>query len=235
MSDETEEKPWYSGGLAFECTRCGHCCTGDPGFVWVTEEELAAIAKFLGGPFEKYGTSTPGNLAAGSTLRETSQRRLRFLRPPEGLHDLPGPPAAVPHVAVLGEQRRDPRGLGADLRRLPRVGDGRGDPGRGDHAAAEGHQDVKPCRGREDVTVRGRSSRLGRTSSGTWGSIMLPLRTRLTGCLAWPWRLVFALCRPARRRSRPADSNDSGPPAGYSGSKDGRRVDRNWECRVSDR
>ncbi len=41
---------WYAGGLAFECTRCGKCCTGEPGYVWVTDEELAAIARFLGQP-----------------------------------------------------------------------------------------------------------------------------------------------------------------------------------------
>src|SRR5207248_8895996 len=35
--------PWYQDGLAFTCTRCGKCCTGEPGFVWVTDDELAAI------------------------------------------------------------------------------------------------------------------------------------------------------------------------------------------------
>ena len=28
-------EPWYRDGLRFECTRCGHCCTGAPGYVWV--------------------------------------------------------------------------------------------------------------------------------------------------------------------------------------------------------
>jgi Fe-S-cluster containining protein len=47
---QADEAPWYADGLAFECTRCGKCCTGEPGYVWVTDEELAAIAKFLGRP-----------------------------------------------------------------------------------------------------------------------------------------------------------------------------------------
>lgn len=42
--------PWYADGLAFECTRCGKCCTGEPGYVWVTDRELEAIAGFLGQP-----------------------------------------------------------------------------------------------------------------------------------------------------------------------------------------
>lgn len=37
-------EPWYQDGLAFSCTRCGHCCTGEPGFVWVNDDEIAAIA-----------------------------------------------------------------------------------------------------------------------------------------------------------------------------------------------
>jgi Fe-S-cluster containining protein len=41
-------EPWYRDGLRFECTRCGNCCTGPPGFVWVNAEEVAAIAEFRG-------------------------------------------------------------------------------------------------------------------------------------------------------------------------------------------
>jgi len=45
-------KPWYRDGLRFQCTRCGNCCTGAPGFVWVNEDEIAAIAKFRGEEIE---------------------------------------------------------------------------------------------------------------------------------------------------------------------------------------
>jgi Fe-S-cluster containining protein len=40
------EKPWYQDGLRFRCTRCGNCCTGAPGYVWVEPEEIEAIAEF---------------------------------------------------------------------------------------------------------------------------------------------------------------------------------------------
>ena len=40
------EDPWYQDGLRFRCTRCGNCCTGAPGFVWVEPEEIDAIAEF---------------------------------------------------------------------------------------------------------------------------------------------------------------------------------------------
>lgn len=42
------EEPWYSEGLRFQCQRCGKCCRGDPGYVWVEKDEARAAAEFLG-------------------------------------------------------------------------------------------------------------------------------------------------------------------------------------------
>ena len=39
---------WYADGLRFECTQCGNCCTGDPGYVWLSESEQKQIAGALG-------------------------------------------------------------------------------------------------------------------------------------------------------------------------------------------
>lgn len=60
VSDPTEsehevpadEKPpgaseWYSAGLKFHCTQCGNCCTGTPGYVWLSTQEMIEIAEFL--------------------------------------------------------------------------------------------------------------------------------------------------------------------------------------------
>ncbi len=49
------EDPWYRDGLAFECTRCGACCTGAPGYVWVEDDEIAALAEFRGETVEAFG------------------------------------------------------------------------------------------------------------------------------------------------------------------------------------
>ncbi|MHC4442472.1 MAG: YkgJ family cysteine cluster protein [Planctomycetota bacterium] len=38
---------WYQGGLRFSCRECGNCCTGEPGYVWVTRDEIRSIAKYL--------------------------------------------------------------------------------------------------------------------------------------------------------------------------------------------
>lgn len=38
-------QPWYHEGLRFECIPgCGRCCTGAPGYVWVTQEEIQSLA-----------------------------------------------------------------------------------------------------------------------------------------------------------------------------------------------
>lgn len=39
--------PWYKDGLRFKCTGCGKCCTGGPGVVWITEEEMIVMAELL--------------------------------------------------------------------------------------------------------------------------------------------------------------------------------------------
>lgn len=38
---------WYRDGIRFECTECGGCCTGSPGYVWVSEQEIEKMAAFL--------------------------------------------------------------------------------------------------------------------------------------------------------------------------------------------
>ena len=43
-------EPWYHEGLRFECSQCGDCCTGAPGFVWVNAEEITALAAAVGEP-----------------------------------------------------------------------------------------------------------------------------------------------------------------------------------------
>lgn len=44
----SKAEPWFKAGLRFKCTGCGQCCTGAPGFVWLEEAEVLAIAAHLG-------------------------------------------------------------------------------------------------------------------------------------------------------------------------------------------
>src|SRR5215212_569654 len=39
--------PWYADGLSFTCTQCGNCCTGGPGYVWISDVEIQRLADYL--------------------------------------------------------------------------------------------------------------------------------------------------------------------------------------------
>lgn len=43
------------GGLSFACTRCGACCTGEPGYVWVAAAEIRALAARVGLAPDEFG------------------------------------------------------------------------------------------------------------------------------------------------------------------------------------
>ena len=45
--DTAQSAPWYQDGLRFECTQCGDCCTGAPGYVWINKQEIEALAERL--------------------------------------------------------------------------------------------------------------------------------------------------------------------------------------------
>lgn len=40
--------PWFKDGLSFTCTQCGNCCTGGPGYVWISDIEIDRLAAYLG-------------------------------------------------------------------------------------------------------------------------------------------------------------------------------------------
>jgi uncharacterized protein len=37
-------KPWFDDGLRFKCTGCGKCCTGSPGYVFLSHADLARLS-----------------------------------------------------------------------------------------------------------------------------------------------------------------------------------------------
>ena len=59
--------PWYAAGLRFSCRRCGACCTGAPGYVWLQTEDVATIAARLGmdaaGFLSRYTRRVDGELS----------------------------------------------------------------------------------------------------------------------------------------------------------------------------
>jgi Fe-S-cluster containining protein len=66
---------WYSGGLRFGCRRCGACCTGAPGFVWLEAADAAAIASRLGVETADFLASHTRRVFGKLSLREEEDGR----------------------------------------------------------------------------------------------------------------------------------------------------------------
>lgn len=64
------KEPWFKDGLRFECTGCGDCCTGAPGYVWVNQEEIDALAAKIGVPVEEFERKYVRRVGVRRTLVE---------------------------------------------------------------------------------------------------------------------------------------------------------------------
>ena len=85
MSLFPRKPPWYVAGLAFECRQCGQCCAGpEEGYVWVSDEEIVAIARFLGLTADQVRQQYLQRVSGRYTMIETPGRRdCVFLKPAE--------------------------------------------------------------------------------------------------------------------------------------------------------
>ncbi len=70
---------WYAGGLQFECTQCGNCCSGQPGYVWLTLDDMDRIAAFLNIPFDQFTRTSVRRIGSRYSLTETANYDCTFL------------------------------------------------------------------------------------------------------------------------------------------------------------
>ncbi len=64
------KQPWYKDGLQFTCTQCGDCCSGAPGFVWIDEDELQALAKSMDMEVELFRDQFTRRIGPRTSLKE---------------------------------------------------------------------------------------------------------------------------------------------------------------------
>ncbi|PAY18618.1 hypothetical protein CKO51_15610 [Rhodopirellula sp. SM50] len=64
------QRPWYHEGLRFECTQCGACCSGDPGYVWVEQNEIDAMADAMNLSVDEFESQFVRRVGAQKSLRE---------------------------------------------------------------------------------------------------------------------------------------------------------------------
>lgn len=78
------DAPWYAAGLRFTCRRCGACCTGEPGHVWLGPGEAEALATRLGMTVEAFRERYARLVYGLSSLREEEDGRCVLFEPGTG-------------------------------------------------------------------------------------------------------------------------------------------------------
>jgi len=78
MPKETEQ-PWYKDGLKFQCTGCGDCCTGAPGYVWVNKQDIDAMSEVTGLPTAEFEAKYVRTVGVRKSLIELANYDCVFL------------------------------------------------------------------------------------------------------------------------------------------------------------
>ncbi|MFY9397367.1 MAG: YkgJ family cysteine cluster protein [Desulfomonilia bacterium] len=69
---------FFDHGIRFECQRCGACCNGDPGVVYVDDREITEIAGFVDIPRDVFIERCLYLLKTSHAIRETHDGRCIF-------------------------------------------------------------------------------------------------------------------------------------------------------------
>lgn len=76
---ELKDRPYFfDEGLRFACRQCGACCTGEPGIIFVREDEIDPICAFLGLDREIFLSRCCHPWQDGYTIREAEEGRCLF-------------------------------------------------------------------------------------------------------------------------------------------------------------
>jgi Fe-S-cluster containining protein len=78
---ESQRKPWYHQGLQFECSQCGDCCSGEPGFVWVSDDEIEKMATLMAMDVDRFERQFVRQVGARKSLIEYPDGDCIFLDP----------------------------------------------------------------------------------------------------------------------------------------------------------
>ena len=115
---------FFSNGLRFECTRCGACCTGEPGVIRATDAEIAAIAAYLEMPLEDVRSRYVRMDAEGSGIGEREDGACVFWTE-RGCAVYPARPLQCRLYPFWFRLLRNPDAWEAESKRCPGIGRGR--------------------------------------------------------------------------------------------------------------
>lgn len=75
----SDDQPWYRDGLKFTCSGCGDCCSGSPGYVWVSADEIKVMADAIGHTVEDFEQIYVRKIGIRKTLKELPNYDCVFL------------------------------------------------------------------------------------------------------------------------------------------------------------
>lgn len=83
---KANKRPWYAGGLHFECVGCGNCCAGPAeGYIWITKPEIELLAKEMGLIAEEVQSKFLRRIGMRSSIKEDPKTKdCIFLTPAQG-------------------------------------------------------------------------------------------------------------------------------------------------------
>jgi len=61
---------WFARGIRFQCQLCGKCCRGEPGYVWLSAEEITRMAQHLTMPRDQFAREYVRRVDVGLSLKE---------------------------------------------------------------------------------------------------------------------------------------------------------------------
>jgi uncharacterized protein len=125
MSSCDEASPWYRDGLSFTCTRCGHCCTGTPGYVWVGDDEIAQLATARGMTIKEFMKTFVRRVGGRYSLIEKPGGDCIFWDRKEGCTVYPARPVQCRTWPFWPENIESPEAWAESTRTCPGSGQGR--------------------------------------------------------------------------------------------------------------
>lgn len=64
------EDSWIKNGLRFQCNQCGKCCRGEPGVVWIVNNDILNISAYLKMTVEEFSKNYLRNISSRFSLIE---------------------------------------------------------------------------------------------------------------------------------------------------------------------
>jgi len=120
-----DNRTWFDSGLRFECRRCGTCCRGRPGYVWISDSEIMGVVGYLQMQLDSFGRQYLRQVGDRKSLVEKSNGDCVFWEKSIGCRIYPLRPAQCRAFPFWRQNLSDARTWESTARSCPGIGKGR--------------------------------------------------------------------------------------------------------------